>query len=91
MLEWCSFLCRYIPIGLLERLPQRINERPPPFFGRNDLETLMASPAASDWIKLTEMLLGPAHKDLDFVPKHKSNAYVSTVAENEQAHSADWG
>jgi tRNA-dihydrouridine synthase 3 len=31
-------------VGLLEVLPQRINERPPRYFGRNDLETLMASP-----------------------------------------------
>lgn len=44
---------RYIPIGLLEVYPQKINERAPPFFGRDDLETLMASPRASDWVKLT--------------------------------------
>lgn len=52
MLEWLSFLYRYIPIGLLEVLPQKINERPPYYFGRNDLETLMASPNCGDWIKL---------------------------------------
>ena len=43
---------RYIPVGLLERLPQRINERPPPYFGRNDLETMMASNKYEDWIKI---------------------------------------
>lgn len=31
LLEWLSFTCRYIPVGVLEVLPQRINERPPPF------------------------------------------------------------
>jgi tRNA-dihydrouridine synthase 3 len=44
-LEWQSFLCRYVPVGLIERDPPRykMNERPPLFIGRNDLETLMAS------------------------------------------------
>jgi tRNA-dihydrouridine synthase 3 len=50
--EWQSFLYRYIPVGLLEQPPQVMNERPPPFQGRNDLETLMASPLASDWVKI---------------------------------------
>lgn len=44
--------CRYIPVGLLERLPQKINERPSPYFGRDDLETLMASPNCADWVKI---------------------------------------
>ena len=44
--------CRYIPLGVLERVPQRINERPPYFVGRDDLETLMASGSCSDWIRL---------------------------------------
>jgi hypothetical protein len=51
--EWQSFLYRYIPVGILECVPQKINQRPQPFVGRNDLETLMASPNAKDWIKLT--------------------------------------
>ncbi|KAL5493413.1 hypothetical protein EMCRGX_G014591 [Ephydatia muelleri] len=29
LLEWLSFLYRYIPVGVLERVPQRMNERPP--------------------------------------------------------------
>ena len=45
-------VCRYIPVGLLERLPQRINERPPPYFGRNDLETLLSSGNCADWVKI---------------------------------------
>ncbi|GFT70612.1 tRNA-dihydrouridine(47) synthase-like [Nephila pilipes] len=75
MLEWLSFLYRYIPVGLLQRVPQCINERPQPYFGRNDLETLMASPSCSDWIKISEMLLGPVPEGFIFLPKHKANAY----------------
>jgi len=74
--DWQSFLHRYIPIGLMEVLPQKINDRPPVYFGRNELETLMASPKASDWIKLTEKtILGPAPESFTFIPKHKANAY----------------
>lgn len=35
--EALSFQHRYIPIGLLERLPARINERAPAFHGRDEL------------------------------------------------------
>lgn len=73
--EWQSFLYRYIPVGLLEVLPQRINERAPPFRGRDELEDLMASPRASDWVKLSERLLGPAPEDFVFQPKHKANSF----------------
>ncbi|KAJ8955586.1 hypothetical protein NQ318_001416 [Aromia moschata] len=75
LLEWLSFLYRYIPVELLECPPQKINERPPYFRGRNDLETLMASPSASDWIKISEMLLGPVPDNFHFLPKHKANSY----------------
>lgn len=43
---------RYIPVGILERVPQKINERPPAFVGRDDLETLMSSNQCDDWIKI---------------------------------------
>uniref|UniRef100_A0A1Y1MC14 tRNA-dihydrouridine(47) synthase [NAD(P)(+)] n=1 Tax=Photinus pyralis TaxID=7054 RepID=A0A1Y1MC14_PHOPY len=76
LLEWLSFLYRYIPVALLERPPQKINERPPRFHGRDDLETLMASSAASDWIKISEMLLGKVPEGFQFLPKHKSNSYT---------------
>lgn len=75
LLEWLSFAYRYVPIGLLERLPPRLQDRPPRFCGRNELETLMASPDSRDWIKISEMVLGPCDEGFDFKPKHKSNSY----------------
>ncbi|CAG0893210.1 unnamed protein product [Cyprideis torosa] len=75
MLEWLSFLYRYVPVGLLERVPQRMNERPPLFKGRDDLETMMASPHCGDWIKITELLLGKVPDGFRFLPKHKANAW----------------
>ncbi|KAG0198983.1 tRNA-dihydrouridine(47) synthase [NAD(P)(+)]-like protein [Mortierella sp. GBA30] len=74
LLEWQSFLHRYVPAGLLEVLPQKINDRPPAFVGRNDLETLMASPSVTDWIKISDMILGPAPEAFRFDPKHKANS-----------------
>ena len=75
LLEWLSFLHRYVPVGLLEVIPQRMNERPEPYYGRDDLETLMSSPDCRDWVKISEMLLGPVHENFKFIPKHKANAY----------------
>ncbi|KAG6889934.1 tRNA-dihydrouridine synthase 3 [Termitomyces sp. Mi166 len=75
--EALSFQYRYIPIGLLERLPARINDRAPAFRGRDELETLLASGNSSDWIKISEMFLGPAPESWTFTPKHKSNAVES--------------
>ena len=92
LLEWLSFAYRYVPVGILEHLPPSLQDRPPAFRGRNDLETLLASENYKDWIKIryvkmsiccvtqanvgiSEMFLGPAHKDFQFKPKHKSNSY----------------
>ncbi|KAG6849880.1 tRNA-dihydrouridine synthase 3 [Arthromyces matolae] len=75
--EALSFQYRYIPIGLLEHLPARINDRAPAFRGRDDLETLLASESSKDWIKISEMFLGPAPESWSFTPKHKSNAVES--------------
>ena len=42
LLEWLSFLHRYVPVGLLEVMPQAMNWRTVHYCGRNDLETLLA-------------------------------------------------
>ncbi|KAG7921215.1 hypothetical protein KL927_000459 [Ogataea polymorpha] len=73
--EFISFTHRYIPVGILERLPPKLNERPPPWKGRNELETLLGSSDYKDWIKITEMFLGKAGEGFSFIPKHKSNSY----------------
>lgn len=52
LLEFLSFYHRYIPFGILEKPPQRVNQRPPRYVGRDEMETLLASPNASDWIKI---------------------------------------
>ena len=80
LLEWLSFLHRYIPVGLLEILPQCINARLPlNAFGRTDLETLLLSDNSADWIRITEMFLGKVPDDFIFLPKHKANAYQPAV------------
>jgi len=79
--EALSFQHRYIPIGLLERLPPKLNERPPAYRGRNELETLLASPYAGDWVKISEMFLGKSEEGFNFLPKHKSNAYGGEEAQ----------
>lgn len=75
MLEWQSFLCRYIPSSLLVDGRQRMNERPPAYRGRDEMETLMASPISEDWIKLSEHIFGAKPDSLTFIPKHRSNSY----------------
>ncbi|CAH9125082.1 unnamed protein product [Cuscuta epithymum] len=75
LLEWLSYTCRYIPVGLLDVIPQKLNWRAPAYYGRDDLETLMASDSAADWIRISEMLLGKVPDGFSFAPKHKSNSY----------------
>ncbi|EIN14460.1 zinc finger dihydrouridine synthase [Punctularia strigosozonata HHB-11173 SS5] len=75
--EALSFQYRYVPIGLLEVLPGKLNDRPPAFRGRDDLETLLASDNSADWVKISEWFLGPAPESWTFTPKHKSNSYES--------------
>ncbi|CAB3409200.1 unnamed protein product [Caenorhabditis bovis] len=75
LLEFLSFSCRYIPVGLLDVLPQRINDRPPRFRGRNELETLFSSPRVDDWIEISKRLLGPTPEGFTFIPKHKASSY----------------
>lgn len=79
--EFLSFTHRYIPIGILERMPPQMNERPPKFKGRNELETLLASDNSQDWVKISEMFLGKAGESWGWIPKHKSNAYGGEEAQ----------
>ena len=73
--EWWSFGHRYVPFPILERVPHQINYRPQSFWGRNELETLMSSSNPSDWIRLSEIYLGPSDEKFTFKPKHKANSY----------------
>lgn len=75
LLEWLSFTCRYVPLGILEQGPPQINWRPRAYIGRSDLETKLGSPLAQDWIEITEMVLGKVPEGFTFVPKHKSASY----------------
>ena len=77
LLEWLSFQHRYVPQGILERPPQRMNQRIPKYVTRNDLETLLASPNCSDWIRISEMFLGKVPEGFAFEPKHRANGYQS--------------
>ena len=52
LLEWLSFACRYVPVGILEYLPPSLQDRPPAWRGRNELETLLGSGDHRDWIKI---------------------------------------
>ena len=72
LLEWLSFLHRYVPVGLLERPRVSIQQKNPPFDARNDLEQLLGSSDAKSWIRISEMLIGPVPDGFKFTPKHKS-------------------
>jgi tRNA-dihydrouridine synthase 3 len=52
LLEWLSFAHRYVPVGILDHLPPSLQDRPPAYRGRDDLETLFASDNYLDWIKI---------------------------------------
>jgi len=91
LLEWLSFANRYVPVGLIEVLPQKTNQRPPAFVGRNDLETLLSSPDPRDWIHITEMVLGPAPDGFRFTPKHKGTSYASAGAGAERGNHGGGG
>mmetsp|Transcript_66843 Transcript_66843/g.159981 ORF Transcript_66843/g.159981 Transcript_66843/m.159981 type:complete len:683 (-) Transcript_66843:90-2138(-) len=75
LLEWLSFTCRYVPLGLLEVAPPKINWRPRAFVGRSELETKLSSQNAKDWVDISEMLLGKVPDGFTFIPKHKSASY----------------
>ena len=69
---------RYIPLELLEVVPQRLHWRAPAYVARSQLESLLASNSAADWISISEMLLGPVPEGFTFAPKHKANAYAGS-------------
>lgn len=77
LLEWQSFLYRYVPYGILANPPQKIQQRPESdtYLGRDDLETLMSSNKSSDWIRISEMFLGKVPEGFVFLPKHRANSY----------------
>lgn len=61
---------------MLEVLPPNIQDRPPLWKGRNEMETLLASGNSKDWVKISEMFLGRVKENtFNFIPKHKSNSY----------------
>ena len=39
------------------------------------MESLLASPYANDWVKITEMYLGKVPDGFAFEPKHKAHGY----------------
>jgi tRNA-dihydrouridine synthase 3 len=89
LLEWLSFSCRYVPIGLLETMPPKINWRPRPYVGRSDLETKLASPNASDWVDISEMFLGKVPDGFSFTPKHKSASYDKSKEQEVDGKATD--
>ena len=52
LMEWLSFTCRYVPVGILEHLPPSLQDRAPRWRGRSELEELLASDDYRDWIKI---------------------------------------
>lgn len=82
LLEWLSFLHRYVPVGIIEHgAPQKMHQRPPNnFFGRDDLETWLSSPDSKEWVRMSAMFLGNVPDDYEFTPKHKSNSYAPETA-----------
>jgi tRNA-dihydrouridine synthase 3 len=74
-------------VGLLEVVPQRLNWRPPAYYGRDDLETLMRSEAVADWLTLTEMAGLPRDDEAakSFKPKHSSSAWAKEPAGGKAA------
>lgn len=48
--------------------------------GSTDLCTYM-NKQSQDWIKISEMLLGPVPDGFQFQPKHKANSYSTTASD----------
>lgn len=83
LLEWLSFLYRYVPVGIVEGGSDTVvtmSHRAPFFRGRDELETLLGSSRSEDWVRITEILLGKTPDGFKFVPRHKSNAWEASGA-----------
>lgn len=80
LLEWLSFSCRYIPVGILEHLPPKFGDRPPAYRGRSDLETLLSSGNYKDWIKIryVQSLFRWTQKPMLTTPKAKCSSVPRT-------------
>jgi len=82
LLEWLSYLHRYVPAGVLEHgHSQRMIDMPPLYVGRCDTETLLSSSNSRDWIKISELLIGPVGPNFKFQEKHKSSAYAPVATQ----------
>ena len=87
-LEWMSFLCRYSPVGITEKI-QKMQDRPPSFVPRSDLEKMLSSKNPQDWIQISAMFLGPVSIEFKFEPKHKSNSYSADRSSNSNNNNED--
>lgn len=85
LLEWMSFTHRYIPVKLLDIVPCQLIWKSPSFIGRGDTETMLSSPYPSDWVKMSEMFLGPCPKNYKFEAKHRATSYAKTELDSYQA------
>ena len=70
-----TFMSRYVPVHCCVETNQEISikaRNDASMCYRDDMEKLLTSDNYEDYIKVTEMFLGPAPKEFVFVPKHKS-------------------
>ncbi|BFZ65189.1 tRNA-dihydrouridine synthase 3 [Saitoella coloradoensis] len=80
--ESMSFMHRYIPVSVLEEgWKPSMRERAPRWKARDGVEEMLGSGNCGDWVKLSEMFLGPVGEGWEFVPKHKSNSVEGEEAQ----------
>ncbi|VDL74097.1 unnamed protein product [Nippostrongylus brasiliensis] len=91
LLEWLSFQCRYIPVGILERLPQRMNDRPPLYRGRNELETLLSSHRAADWISISVGIMKREASAMDWTSLNGADAKPPVLTRGDRQQQGQQG